>query len=58
MAVPKKKTSKSKSRIRKACWKNKAYFISQKSFALAQSVLSDKSVSFVYDKSIENEIDN
>nr|QCI05978.1 ribosomal protein L32 [Delesseria sanguinea] len=52
MAVPKKRTSKSKSK--KAQWKRKALFVSQKSISLAKSILSDKVDSFIYlnDKSV------
>jgi len=46
MAVPKKRTSKSKSK--KALWKKKAYFESVKSISLAKSVLNNKSTSFIY----------
>lgn len=48
MAVPKKRTSKSKSRSRKANWKRKAYFASRKAISLAKSILTNKSNSFVY----------
>lgn len=48
MAVPKKRTSKSKSR--KSHWENKANYVSQKSFSLAKSLLSGRSSSFVYYK--------
>lgn len=46
MAVPKKRTSKSKSK--KAQWKRKAFFISKKSISLAKSWLTGKSSSFIY----------
>lgn len=52
MAVPKKKTSKSKSR--KAQWRNKAILSSQKSLSLAKSLLSGKSTNFIYNKSIQD----
>nr|YP_010951879.1 50S ribosomal protein L32 [Laurencia obtusa]WMP12175.1 50S ribosomal protein L32 [Laurencia verruciformis]WMP12818.1 50S ribosomal protein L32 [Laurencia obtusa] len=52
MAVPKKKTSKSKSR--KSHWHRKAASVSQKSFSLAMSILSRNSASFVYNKSIDD----
>nr|YP_009296279.1 ribosomal protein L32 [Sebdenia flabellata]AOM65214.1 ribosomal protein L32 [Sebdenia flabellata] len=56
MAVPKKRTSKSKSKTRKANWKREAYIISQKSLSLAKSVLTGKSNSFLYSqKNIEEE---
>lgn len=48
MAVPKKRTSKSKTKSRKANWKREAYFVSQKSLSLAKSILSGKVQSFVY----------
>nr|ARO90350.1 50S ribosomal protein L32 [Bangiopsis subsimplex] len=47
MAVPKKRTSKSKSRSRKANWKRKAYLQSKLALSLAKSVLTGKSNSFV-----------
>nr|QCI07845.1 ribosomal protein L32 [Pleonosporium borreri] len=46
MAVPKKRTSKSKSG--KENWKRKAINISQNSLSLAKSLLTGKSKSFVY----------
>nr|YP_010985865.1 ribosomal protein L32 [Grateloupia asiatica]WOL36783.1 ribosomal protein L32 [Grateloupia asiatica] len=55
MAVPKKRTSRSKSRLRKANWKRKAYFSSQKSLSLAKSLLTGKSNSFVYLELVDDE---
>nr|YP_010937599.1 ribosomal protein L32 [Palisada intermedia]WKW95779.1 ribosomal protein L32 [Palisada intermedia] len=52
MAVPKKKTSKSKSR--KSHWHRKAESVSRKSFSFAMSLLSRNSVSFVYNKSVDS----
>nr|YP_009393232.1 ribosomal protein L32 [Symphyocladiella dendroidea]ARW61794.1 ribosomal protein L32 [Symphyocladiella dendroidea] len=52
MAVPKKRTSKSKSR--KANWRKKALFASQKSLSLAKSLIKDKSTTFVYSKSLDD----
>ena len=52
MAVPKKRTSKSKSK--KCQWKNKAAFTSQKSISLAKSILSNKTNSFLYVKNNTN----
>jgi len=46
MAVPKKRTSKSKSK--KANWKNKANFVSKRSLSLAKSLLSTNASSFYY----------
>jgi|TARA_B100000809_G_scaffold262597_1_gene313921 large subunit ribosomal protein L32 len=48
MAVPKKRTSKSKKNSRKANWKNKAAKQAQKALSLAKSVLKGKSTSFIY----------
>nr|AYR06557.1 ribosomal protein L32 [Rhodogorgon sp.] len=48
MAVPKKRTSKAKSRSRKASWKRKAYYAGKKAWSLARSSLSTKSHSYVY----------
>jgi len=47
MAVPKKKTSKTKRNQRKAVWKRKAAFQAQKALSLGKSVLTLRS-SFVY----------
>lgn len=46
MAVPKKRTSKSKSK--KANWKGKARFASKKALSLAKSLLTSSSNSFYY----------
>nr|YP_010338478.1 ribosomal protein L32 [Rhodaphanes brevistipitata]UNJ18428.1 ribosomal protein L32 [Rhodaphanes brevistipitata] len=54
MAVPKKRTSKSKGKSRKATWKRKAYFQAQNALSLAKSSLSGKSTSFIY-QNIEQE---
>jgi large subunit ribosomal protein L32 len=48
MAVPKKRTSKSKKNARKANWKRKGYKAAQKSLSLAKSMLQGKKTSFVY----------
>jgi large subunit ribosomal protein L32 len=55
MAVPKKKTSKSKRDHRKAQWKRKAALEAQKAFSLGKSVLSGRSNSFVYPTKEEEE---
>ena len=55
MAVPKKRTSKSKSKARKATWKHKAYIQSKKSLSLAKSLLTGHSKSFIYITSNQNE---
>nr|YP_009486259.1 ribosomal protein L32 [Coptis quinquesecta]AWB12402.1 ribosomal protein L32 [Coptis quinquesecta]QPJ79334.1 ribosomal protein L32 [Coptis quinquesecta] len=46
MAVPKKRTSMSKKRIRKNFWKNKAYWTAIKAFSLAKSLSTGNSKSF------------
>ena len=48
MAVPKKRTSKSKKQIRKTIWKEKANKARIKAFSLAQSILTGRSKSFYY----------
>nr|YP_001023749.1 ribosomal protein L32 [Angiopteris evecta]YP_009992478.1 ribosomal protein L32 [Angiopteris yunnanensis]YP_010576391.1 ribosomal protein L32 [Angiopteris fokiensis]A2T381.1 RecName: Full=Large ribosomal subunit protein bL32c; AltName: Full=50S ribosomal protein L32, chloroplastic [Angiopteris evecta]ABG79648.1 ribosomal protein L32 [Angiopteris evecta]QNN90663.1 ribosomal protein L32 [Angiopteris yunnanensis]UZN43932.1 ribosomal protein L32 [Angiopteris fokiensis] len=48
MAVPKKRTSKSKKRIRKSVWREKTKKIASKAFSLAQSILTNRSKSFYY----------
>jgi large subunit ribosomal protein L32 len=48
MAVPKKRTSKTKKNSRKANWKRKGYKAAQKSFSLAKSMLRGKTTSFIY----------
>lgn len=56
MAVPKKRTSRSKTRIKKQIWKSQADKIALKALSLAKSVLSGKSKSFSYDV-VEKTID-
>nr|AEX37352.1 ribosomal protein L32 [Arbutus unedo] len=46
MAVPKKRTSISKKRIRKNTWKKKGYWASLKAFSLAKSLFTGNSKSF------------
>jgi len=48
MAVPKKRTSKTKKNCRKAVWKKKAAKEAQKAFSLAKSVLRGQTTSFIY----------
>jgi|GEM_PF-64359 large subunit ribosomal protein L32 len=55
MAVPKKKTSKSKKNMRKATWKRKAVVAAQKALSLGKSVLTGRSNSFVYPGNEEEE---
>ena len=53
MAVPKKRTSKSKKNARKANWKRKGYQAAQKSLSLAKSILRGKTTSFLYSVDID-----
>ena len=48
MAVPKKRTSRSKKNSRKANWLKKADAQAKKAYSLANSVLNGHSTSFVY----------
>jgi large subunit ribosomal protein L32 len=48
MAVPKKRTSKSKKNIRKAAWKRKAGVAAQKAISLGKSILTGQNKGFVY----------
>lgn len=55
MAVPKKKTSKSKRDKRKATWKHKATVQAQKALSLGKSILTGRSKSFIYPTEEEEE---
>nr|YP_009028100.1 ribosomal protein L32 [Hymenopus heteromorphus]YP_009028183.1 ribosomal protein L32 [Couepia guianensis]YP_009028266.1 ribosomal protein L32 [Licania alba]YP_009028349.1 ribosomal protein L32 [Leptobalanus sprucei]YP_009262995.1 ribosomal protein L32 [Afrolicania elaeosperma]YP_009263244.1 ribosomal protein L32 [Couepia caryophylloides]YP_009263327.1 ribosomal protein L32 [Couepia grandiflora]YP_009263410.1 ribosomal protein L32 [Couepia ovalifolia]YP_009263493.1 ribosomal protein L32 [C len=46
MAVPKKRTSISKKRIRKNIWKRRGYWTALKAFSLAKSLSTGNSKSF------------
>ena len=48
MAVPKKKTSKSKRNSRHATWKAKAATAAQRALSIGKSVLSGRAQGFVY----------
>jgi large subunit ribosomal protein L32 len=48
MAVPKKKTSKTKRDMRRANWKRKAAVEAQKALSLGKSVLTRRAKGFVY----------
>ena len=48
MAVPKKRTSKSKTKIRKFNWKQKAVDKAKKSVALAKALLKENPTRFIY----------
>nr|YP_009568056.1 ribosomal protein L32 [Spergula arvensis]QBE85987.1 ribosomal protein L32 [Spergula arvensis] len=50
MAVPKKRTSISKKRIRKNIWKKKGYCAALKAFSLAKSLSTGNSKSFFVQK--------
>ena len=47
MAVPKKRTSMSKKRIRRSIWRKKGYLTAIKAFSLAKSVDIGNSKSFI-----------
>ena len=57
MAVPKKRTSKSRTNARKAVWKRQAKKMSEKSLSLAKSILKENQTSFVSIKNIKSELD-
>lgn len=46
MAVPKKRTSMSKKRIRKNIWKKRGYLVAVKAFSLAKSILTGDNKSY------------
>nr|QWW92824.1 ribosomal protein L32 [Thuidium sp. 49197] len=54
MAVPKKRTSKSKKKIRETIWEEKANQARLKAFSLAQSILTGRSKSFYYTTNEKN----
>nr|YP_010705003.1 ribosomal protein L32 [Porella grandiloba]WCQ78539.1 ribosomal protein L32 [Porella grandiloba] len=56
MAVPKKRTSRSKTKIRRSIWIDKANKTALKAFSLAKSVLTNRSKSFYY--SIDRKVAN
>nr|YP_009487482.1 ribosomal protein L32 [Heritiera angustata]YP_009498325.1 ribosomal protein L32 [Heritiera parvifolia]AWB97311.1 ribosomal protein L32 [Heritiera angustata]AWX53111.1 ribosomal protein L32 [Heritiera parvifolia] len=55
MAVPKKRTSTSKKRIRKNVWKKKGYWAALKAFSLAKSLSTGNSKSFFFVRQINLE---
>ena len=55
MAVPKKKTSKSKRDMRKATWKRKAAFQAQKALSIGKSILTGRAKGFVYEEAEEED---
>nr|QKV46954.1 ribosomal protein L32 [Grypothrix triphylla] len=48
MAVPKKRTSRSRKKIRNHAWKAESIGVASRAFSLAQSVLTGRSRSFYY----------
>jgi large subunit ribosomal protein L32 len=57
MAVPKKKTSKSKRSMRRATWKRKAEKQAQRALSLGKSVLTGRAKGFYYPEDDEDEED-
>ncbi|MDX2230792.1 MAG: 50S ribosomal protein L32 [Leptolyngbyaceae cyanobacterium bins.349] len=55
MAVPKKKTSKSKRDMRRATWKRKAAAQAQKALSIGKSILTGRAEGFVYPQDDEDE---
>nr|YP_010383659.1 ribosomal protein L32 [Crepidomanes minutum]UEQ13236.1 ribosomal protein L32 [Crepidomanes minutum] len=55
MAVPKKRTSRSKKKIRNNVWKSKIDGMASRAFSLAQSILTGRSKSFYYMNQKNNE---
>ncbi|MBD2104760.1 50S ribosomal protein L32 [Leptolyngbya sp. FACHB-261] len=55
MAVPKKKTSKSKRDMRKAVWKGKARLQAERALSLGKSILTGRNTGFVYPTPEEDE---
>ncbi|GAB4319679.1 MAG: 50S ribosomal protein L32 [Leptolyngbyaceae cyanobacterium] len=55
MAVPKKKTSKSKRDMRRATWKRKAQAQAQKALSIGKSILTGRAEGFIYPQDEEDE---
>lgn len=55
MAVPKKKTSKSKRDMRRANWRKKAAVEAQKAISRAKSILTGRAEGFVYPENEEED---
>ncbi|MGQ9869374.1 50S ribosomal protein L32 [Leptodesmis sp.] len=55
MAVPKKKTSKSKRDMRRATWKRKAQAQAQKALSIGKSILTGRAEGFIYPQDAEDE---
>lgn len=58
MAVPKKRTSISKKRIRKNFWKREGYWVALKAFSLSKSLSTGNSKNFFVQQEINKEINN
>nr|QKV46429.1 ribosomal protein L32 [Glaphyropteridopsis erubescens] len=59
MAVPKKRTSRSRKKIRNHAWKAESVGVASRAFSLAQSVLTGRSKSFYYvTEKVENKKDS
>ncbi len=58
MAVPKKKTSKSKRNQRHAVWKGKAATAAQRALSIGKSVLSGRAQGFVYPVAEDDEAES
>ncbi|MFZ9737051.1 MAG: 50S ribosomal protein L32 [Prochlorotrichaceae cyanobacterium] len=57
MAVPKKKTSKSKRDMRRANWRKKAAVEAEKAISRAKSILTGRAEGFVYPSEDEEDED-
>ncbi len=57
MAVPKKKTSKSKRDQRKATWKRKAELQAQRALSIGKSILTGRAQGFVYPQNEDEDED-
>ena len=55
MAVPKKRTSKMKSRSRRSVWMNKSNIQAERALSLAKSLATNNNTTFVYSQNA-NEI--
>lgn len=55
MAVPKKKTSKSKRDMRRATWRRKAELQAQRALSIGKSILTGRARGFVYDPKASEE---
>jgi large subunit ribosomal protein L32 len=56
MAVPKKRTSKTKRKSRFANWTHKADIQAKRALSLAKSVVNSNTTSFVYSSEIEQNV--